>query len=66
MLEGGLMRTGGTVDFAFHAAARVILARDVLEWSAMAEGAAAAPCAMTGLASDKQNHIQKSDQKKLK
>ena len=47
------MRTGGTVDFAFHAAARVILARDGLEWSALAEGAAAVPCAitMTGLAS---------------
>lgn len=46
------MRSSRTVEFTFQAAARVILARDGLEWSAMAEGAAAAPCAMTGFASD--------------
>jgi hypothetical protein len=46
------MRTSGTVEFTFQAAARVILSRDGLEWSAMAEGAASAPCAMTGLACD--------------
>jgi hypothetical protein len=36
VLEGGLMRTSGTVEFTFHAAARVILARDGLEWSSCA------------------------------
>ena len=46
------MRSSRAVEFTFQAAARVVLARDGLEWSAMAEGAAAAPCAMTGFASD--------------